>query len=79
MNVLVDELWTIIKLMTQTEAELEPLPIQYADFALWQREHFNDVTLAPPTEVLAKSIGGNSSNLRTSTRPSSSSQTKLCR
>ena len=59
MNVLVDELWTIYQgLIHQTEAELEPLPIQYADFALWQREHFNDVTLAPQLEYWQNQLAG---------------------
>ena len=59
MNVLVDELWTIYRgLMSQTEAELEALPIQYADFVLWQREHFNDVTLALQLEYWQNRLAG---------------------
>lgn len=59
MNVLTNELWTIYQgLIHQTEAELEPLPIQYADFVLWQREHFNEVTLAPQLEYWQNQLAG---------------------
>ncbi|MGL5836343.1 MAG: amino acid adenylation domain-containing protein, partial [Waterburya sp.] len=59
MNMLVDELWAFYRaLMAQTEAELKPLPIQYADFALWQREYFNDTTLAPQLEYWQNQLAG---------------------
>ena len=59
LNVLIEELWTLYRaLMAQTEAELSPLPIQYADFALWQREHFNDLTLAPQLEYWQDRLKG---------------------
>jgi amino acid adenylation domain-containing protein len=59
MNMLNGEIWTFYRaLMTQTEAELKPLPIQYADFALWQREYFNDVALAPQIEYWQNQLAG---------------------
>ena len=59
MNVLIEEIWTIYRgLVAQTKAELEPLPIQYADFALWQREHYNDATLAPQLEYWQDRLAG---------------------
>ena len=59
MNVLVDEVWAVYRgLMSQTKAELKPLPIQYADFALWQREHFDDLTLAPQLEYWQNRLAG---------------------
>jgi amino acid adenylation domain-containing protein len=59
MNMLIEELWTFYRaLMAQTKAELKPLPIQYADFALWQREYFNDVTLAPQLEYWQNQLAG---------------------
>jgi amino acid adenylation domain-containing protein len=59
MNMLTEELWTFYRaFMAQTKAELKPLPIQYADFALWQREHFNDTTLAPQLEYWQNQLAG---------------------
>ena len=59
LNVLINELGKFYQSLTaQTKAELEPLAIQYIDFALWQREHFNDVTLAPQLEYWQNQLAG---------------------
>ena len=59
MNVLMTELGQFYRaLTTSTKAELEPLPIQYIDFALWQREHFNELTLAPQLEYWQNQLAG---------------------
>ncbi|MDJ0903585.1 MAG: amino acid adenylation domain-containing protein [Xenococcus sp. MO_188.B8] len=59
MNIIMNELWTYYRsLTTQTTIELEPLAIQYADFALWQRDHFNNLTLAPQLEYWQHQLAG---------------------
>ena len=59
MNVLAYELGTLYKAFVEgTHLPLTPLPIQYADFAVWQRQYLQGEALATRLKYWARQLGG---------------------
>ena len=54
--------------MRGEESPLEELPIQYADFAHWQRTWLQGEVLAAASRLLARAVGGCSDGDRSSDR-----------
>jgi hypothetical protein len=58
-NVLLNEMTTLyIDFSEGRSSSLEPLPIQYGDFALWQREWLSDTRLASQIDYWKKQLHG---------------------
>jgi amino acid adenylation domain-containing protein/non-ribosomal peptide synthase protein (TIGR01720 family) len=58
-NVLLNEVTTLyIDFSEGRSSSLEPLPIQYGDFALWQREWLSDTRLAAQIDYWRKQLQG---------------------
>ena len=59
LGVLVQELMTLYRAFSRGEAAaLSPLPVQYRDFARWQREWLRDETVAPELEHWRSRLAG---------------------
>ena len=71
MGIFVSELAAFYTAYLQADAvELPELPIQYADFAVWQREWLQGDVLDEQLVLLEREIGGRSAGLATADRPS---------
>ncbi len=59
MQLIVEEFVELYRAAVEVrEPRLKVLPIQYADYAAWQREWLEAARAGPPARLLARAVGG---------------------